>query len=365
LISYFTWICAKSTGGFDVARDPLSDVPKFRKVLAKWFLECGKDYPWRRTQDPYEILVSEVMLQQTRIATVLEKGYYTCFLERFPDPGTLALADDDSLLRAWEGLGYYRRARMLRDAARAVTEHHNGTFPDEFDTLIALPGIGAYTAGALLSFAFDKPAPIVDGNVARVLARLFDFREPVDAGPGRRRIEDWAARLVDPKAPRVFNSAIMELGQTHCAPGRPDCTACPVSAFCTATDPVSLPIRKPRPRPTQVEEHAIFARRPDGSVLLERMVGGRREGFWRLPLRPVAALSRLRCIATSRYSITRYRVTLHIHEADPEALPADEPQDGGKTTERWHAPTDLAELPIAAPFRRALDSLLAKQHNPA
>ncbi len=341
-----------------MARDPLSDVSEFRKALGGWFSECGRDYPWRRTPDPYAILVSEVMLQQTRIATVLERGYYTRFLERFPDPEALARADDESLLRAWEGLGYYRRARMLRDAARAVVERHGGVFPDDFDTLLALPGIGAYTAGALLSFAFNKPAPIVDGNVARVLARLFDFREPVDAGAGRRQIDDWSARLVDPEAPRVFNSALMELGQTHCAPGRPDCECCPVAAFCTASEPAALPVRKPRPRPTKVEEHAIFVRRPDGAVLLERMHGGRREGFWRLPLRAVEALAGLRRIATSQYSITRYRVTLHIHEADPEALPAAQ-ADAGGSVERWHAVADLARLPVAAPFRRALDSLLA------
>jgi len=302
------------------------------------------------------------MLQQTRIATVLDRGYYSKFLERFPDPQALARADDDSLLRTWEGLGYYRRARMLREAARAVTERFDGVFPDDFETLISLPGIGAYTAGAVLSFAFNKPAPIVDGNVGRVLARMFDFQKPVDGGAGRKQIESWAGDLVDPANPRVFNSALMELGQTHCVPGQPDCGGCPVAAFCKAKDPADLPLRKPRPRPTQTEEHAIFVRRPDGSVLLERMHGGRREGFWRLPLRPAEALAELPRISTTRYSITRYRVTLHVHEAPPESFPAPEP-NGGKMAEKWHASAELAHLPIAAPFRRALNSLLANRPN--
>ena len=302
------------------------------------------------------------MLQQTRIATVLEKGYYSKFLERFPNPQALARANDDLLLRTWEGLGYYRRARMLREAARAVTERYDGIFPDDFDELIALPGIGAYTAGAVLSFAFNKPVPIIDGNVARVLARIFDFRKPVDGGAGRRQIESWARDLVDPANPRVFNSALMELGQTHCVPGRPDCGGCPVTGFCRAKNPVDLPLRKPRPRPTQIEEHAIFVRRPDGSVLLEHMRGGRREGFWRLPLRPAEALTELPRISTTRYSITRYRVTLHVHEAPPGTFPAPE-SNGEKEAEKWHAATELSNLPIAAPFRRALNSLLANHPN--
>ena len=165
-----------------MSRDPLSNPPAFRRTLVAWFGRHARDYPWRRTRDPYAILVSEVMLQQTRIATVLERGFYGNFLTRFPTPAALAAATDDELLRAWEGLGYYRRARMLRDTARAVIKRHGGRFPADPAALLALPGIGRYTAGALLSFAFEIPAPIVDGNIARVLARLFDFHLPIDRG---------------------------------------------------------------------------------------------------------------------------------------------------------------------------------------
>ena len=165
--------------------DPLEDPAAFRRALAAWFRREGRDYPWRRTRDPYAILVSEVMLQQTQVATVLGRGFYTRFLERFPDTATLAAVDDDALLKAWEGLGYYRRARMLREAARAVEQGHGGRFPETFDEILALPGVGRYTAGAVLSFAFGKPSPVVDGNVARVLSRVLDSADPIDAGPTR------------------------------------------------------------------------------------------------------------------------------------------------------------------------------------
>ncbi|RYD37330.1 MAG: A/G-specific adenine glycosylase, partial [Verrucomicrobiaceae bacterium] len=152
-------------------RDALEDQDAFREALAVWFSENGRDYPWRRTREPYAILVSEVMLQQTQIATVLGRGFYTRFLDSFPDAGSLARADDAAILKAWEGLGYYRRVRMLRETARAVITDHGGRFPDGIAQLMALPGVGRYTAGALRSFAFDLPAAVVDGNVSRVLSR--------------------------------------------------------------------------------------------------------------------------------------------------------------------------------------------------
>jgi len=335
---------------------PLANPPAFRRALVSWFQKHARDYPWRRTRDPYAILISEVMLQQTRIATVLERGFYEKFLTRFPNPAELAAANDDELLRAWEGLGYYRRARMLRDTARAVVERHGGSFPDDPDTLLALPGIGRYTAGALLSFAFEIPAPIVDGNIARVLSRLFDFHQPIESSAAQTQLWDWAGTLLDRHRPHDFNSALMEIGQTLCTPRNPDCKACPVRSYCGAEDPATLPVRKPRPKPTEVTEHALLARRPDGSVLLQPATGGRRNGLWQLPLRSEKSLAGLPLLHTSRYTITRYRVTLHIHQATPDALPPADQAD----LERWHKPAELAAAPMAAPFRRALDSLLAK-----
>ncbi len=325
--------------------DPLEKPDEFRAALAEWFGTQGKDYPWRRTRDPYAILVSEVMLQQTQIATVLGRGFYTRFLERFPDSATLAAADDDPLLKAWEGLGYYRRARMLRDAARAVETEHGGRFPDTFEAVLALPGVGRYTAGAVMSFAFGKPAAIVDGNVARVLSRLLDSADPIDAGPTLKRLWEVAGELLDEDDPRVHNSALMELGQTHCRPGVPDCLGCPVGRFCRCPDPSALPVKAKRVKTTEVVEDLVFLRRGK-RVLLRKLEEGRRAGMWRLPEGP----GRGDPLYQGKYGITRYRVTMRVRAA------AKGRRKGGG--EAWHALDDLDELVMPPADRAALKNLL-------
>jgi A/G-specific adenine glycosylase len=320
-----------------------------RKALAAWFVDHGRDYPWRRTTDPYAILVSEVMLQQTRIGAVLGKGYYGRFLTEFPDPNTLAAADDTRLLKAWEGLGYYRRARMLRETARAVVERHGGGFPCGWDELLELPGVGRYTAGAVRAFAFGLPGAVVDGNVARVLARLMDFREPVDTPAGRSHMQAWAEVLERGGDPRIHNAALMELGQTHCRPRAPDCGACPVARYCQAGDPAALPVKRQRVPATAVDEHAVWRRDRRGRLLLTRESGTRRTGLWQLPLRAAAELDGLPLLADTAYTITRYRVRLRVYQGC-----------GGRRGcgEEWFAPDELAALPMAAPFRRVVESLL-------
>jgi A/G-specific adenine glycosylase len=332
-------------------RSPLDAPDEFRAALRAWFDKNGKDYPWRRTRQPYAVLVSEVMLQQTQIATVLGRGFYTRFLERFPDVASLAAAEDDPLLKAWEGLGYYRRARLLRESARAVIARHGGEFPSDPAALLALPGIGRYTAGALLSFAFEIPAPLVDGNVARVLTRLFDHAAPIDAGPTLKWLWDIAGQLLDPDHPRAYNSALMELGQTHCRPGLPDCLACPVAAFCRTREPAALPVKAKRQTLEALDEHAIHALR-DGEILLARQGKGRREGMWRLPLRDPALLVGLPPRHRRKYGITRYRVTLHLHDCPPEH-PAARPGEG----EEWVALDELAARVMPPADRAALAAL--------
>lgn len=331
----------------------LVDPEGFRALLASWFAKHGKDYPWRRTREPYEILISEVMLQQTQIATVLGKGYYTGFLKTFPDVHALAAADDAALLKAWEGLGYYRRARMLRETARAVIERHGGKFPSDLEGLLGLPGIGRYTAGALRAFAFHVPAVLVDGNVARVLARLMACEEPVDGSSGQKQMWNWAEVLADPENPAVHHAALMELGQTLCRPGVPDCLACPVSRFCKTREPASLPVKARKTAATQVTEHALWLRDGKGRLLLHHESGKRRTGLWKLPVREAAELSRLPVIAEHRYSITRYRVTLKVHDGD-RAKPQLRPVDG----DVWLAVDEIPQLAMAAPFRRAVERLL-------
>ena len=328
----------------------------FRDALVTWFARHGKDYPWRRTREAYAVLVSEVMLQQTQIATVLGKGYYTRFLETFPDLASLAAADDERLLKAWEGLGYYRRARMLRETARAVIARHGGKFPQEPEELLELPGIGRYTAGALRAFAFDLPGALVDGNVVRVLARLMNFTAPVDDAKGGRQMWEWAEVLEDRQQPRLYNSALMELGQTRCRPGVPDCGGCPVARFCSAKTPERLPVKRQKTLVTAVDEHALWLRDGSGRLLLHCEDGKRRTGLWKLPTRAAAEISQLAVLAEQRYAITRYRVRLRVH-------------DGGAGRfvlaqgEAWMALETVARLPMPSPFRAVVTRLLEESTN--
>ncbi len=338
---------------------PLRDLPplgrpeEFRDALTAWFRECGKEYPWRRTRDPYRVLVSEIMLQQTRISTVIEGRYFERFLEVFPDVGSLAGAADGPLLKAWEGLGYYRRVRMLRETARAVVADHGGCFPSDECELLRLPGIGPYTAAALRAFAFGLSAVVVDGNVARVLARIMDWRESVDGGEGMRRVKGWAARLADPVKPWEYHSALMELGQTHCRPAVVECGVCPVARFCKTRAPLSLPVKVARPRPERIEEHALWVRDRSGRVLLHCEAGARRTGLWKLPLRDASDLGGVPVVYEASYGITRFRVSLAVYGVDAGVVP--ELREG----DAWISVEDLPGLAMAAPFRRAVERLLA------
>lgn len=325
----------------------------FRESLGDWYERNARDYPWRRTMDPYEVWVSEVMLQQTQITTVLSRNHYGRFLAAFPDVSSLAGAEDEPLLKAWEGLGYYRRARMMRSTAQALMERHAGAFPSDLPSLLALPGIGRYTAGAIRAFAFALPAVLLDGNGIRVLARLMDFRQPVDQAKPLAQLWDWAAMLADDHHPRRYHAALMELGQTRCRPGFPDCLACPVSGFCQTRTPECLPAKSPKPPPTRLAEHALWVVRPDGSLLLHRESGSRRTGLWKLPLRDAETAAGFPQLATLDYSITRFRITLCLHDASAAADVLQlEPGDA------WVSLHDWESLALAAPFRKAIQRML-------
>jgi A/G-specific adenine glycosylase len=330
---------------------PFTAKTKFRKALADWFTRVGKDYPWRRTREPYPILVSEMMLQQTQIATVLGKSYYTRFLEKFPDIESLAQADDERLLKAWEGLGYYRRARMLRETARAILANHDGIFPEDEAALLDLPGIGPYTAAALSAFAFGKPSGLVDGNVSRIFSRLMADSSPIDEAKVIRKHREWALELCDPSNAHIHHHAIMELGQTICRPGRPACELCPISHFCKCTEPEKLPIKKPAVKITELNEYAVFCRDSSERILLHRESGKRRNGLWKLPLRSSLECRGFDQIYESVYTITRYRVALKVFMI--------EDQDAVSLLEgdEWVTSDRLVELPLAAPFKAAIQEL--------
>lgn len=209
-----------------------NDILDFRRALLSWFEKYGRDLPWRRTRDPYRIWVSEVMLQQTRVNTVIP--YYRDFIDRFPDIRALATADLAEVLKCWEGLGYYARARNLHDAARNIVAKMNGNLPADYEKLRELQGIGDYIASAVASLAFDLPYPVVDGNVKRVLARLYRIDSPVSSARTMKVFREKARNLLDPGEPRQFNQAMMELGALTCRPREPDCSECPVADHCGA-----------------------------------------------------------------------------------------------------------------------------------
>jgi len=202
----------------------------FRKQLLEWFRQFQRDLPWRRTTDPYRIWLSEIMLQQTRVAAAIP--YYERFLQRFPDVHALAAAPQEEVLRLWSGLGYYRRARNLQKAAQQIVAKHGGQFPARLDDVLALPGVGNYSAAAILSIGFGEKHAVLDGNVARVVARLGAIRGDLREPQRWQELQKNADRLLEPKSPGDWNQAVMELGATLCTPKSPQCLLCPVAQFC-------------------------------------------------------------------------------------------------------------------------------------
>ncbi len=337
------------------SQHPLNNTQAFQNALSRWFKVEGKHYPWRNTTDPWAILVSEIMLQQTQVSTVLGSGHgghYSRFMALYPTPRTMAEASEQEILKAWEGLGYYRRARNLHAAAKAITHDHCGDFPRNFEPILALPGIGRYTAGAVASFAYNEPQPIVDANVARVFSRLFDYQKRIDTTTGSKQLWQWAADLVPQKNPRTYNSALMELGQTYCSNKSPNCPQCPVRSFCQCADPSALPIKKSPTKVTRIDEYAVFSRDSHGRILLQQeKAGDRREGMWSLPRRDQTEIQDLALALKTTYSITRYHVTLHTYTSHPDiTIPL--------SNEQWFSLEELEDLPMPSPYRKALESLL-------
>ena len=321
----------------------------FRRSLLCWYRQNARDLPWRRTTDPYAILVSEFMLQQTQVATVIP--YYNDWLRRFPDFASLAAASEHDVLHAWQGLGYYARARNLRAAAIAVVEKHGGIFPKNVESIMNLPGIGRYTANAVATFAFDQPVPIVEANIARVLSRIFDVQAPIDTSAGRERLWATATQLLPRRHAGRYNSAFMELGALVCGV-RPKCQSCPVKTFCRTSDPAVLPRKKARPAlELRTEHHGFTLRRR--RVLLEQSQD-RWRGMWILP-RLKSAPEAGRPLHRSEFPFTHHRITLAVYSD----VPSRRKPIG---SQRWFPISDLSSIPLPSPHRRALDDILSSAH---
>ena len=245
------------------------ELTSFRRQLLAWFRQFQRDLPWRRRKDPYAIWLSEIMLQQTRVAAVIP--YYERFLARFPDVRALAEAPQEEVLRLWSGLGYYSRARNLQKAAQQIVALHSGEFPQDEESILALPGIGSYTGAAILSIAFGAKHAVLDGNVARVLARLGTIRGDLRESRRWQSLQRTAGDLLDPQSPGAWNQAMMELGAMVCTPRAPQCRVCPAAKFCRARqsgDPESFPEKRKKPEAVQIVLAAAVLHTPRGQTLL-------------------------------------------------------------------------------------------------
>jgi A/G-specific adenine glycosylase len=346
---------AAATTGATVGRRP-REARAVARALETWYAEAKRDLPWRRTRDPYRIWIAEMMLQQTTVRAVIP--YYTRFLKTFPTVRALARAPLPRVLAAWSGLGYYRRARHLHAAARRVVEVHGGILPEDDAALRALPGIGRYTSGAIRSIAFGAPAPILDGNVARVLARLHALRGPTASH--QRRLWDEAAALVAvARAPGVLNQALMELGALVCAPERPACGACPLRLRCgarAAGAQEAIPAPRRRRAPVDLTQIVALVERRGRYLMRRRDGAALMEGLWEFPalgdggidglrLRPLEVVARL------RHSITYRNIRVEVRRARLLA----EPRGGAW---RWVAPAALARLPVSSLVTKVLGRVI-------
>ena len=331
-------------------------IRKFQRELLVWFDSHARDLPWRRTDDPYQIWVSEIMLQQTRVTAVLD--YYSRFLSLFPTVAALALAKEPEVLAAWSGLGYYRRAKMMHRAAQVVVGEHQGTLPTTAAELRNLPGIGEYTSSAIASIAFGERVAVVDGNVERVLLRVFPSDErPATSGAQAKWLRDRAASLVDPQRPGDFNQSMMELGATVCLPQRPLCLQCPVHQFCATRGEHQAP--PPKKMRTRQIAYALLCRDRAGTtqVLLQRRPesASLMPGMWELPEVAMQPHDHQRLEIALRHAITvtnyRVRVLRFSEQEASDRWPAQ------RYPRQWAKSSELGSLPLTGLARKILQRL--------
>ncbi len=344
---------------------------RLRRRLLAWYARHARDLPWRRSRDPYRVWISEVMLQQTQVATVRE--YFRRFVRELPNVRRLAAADEHDVLRLWEGLGYYRRARQLHAAARQIVDLHGSQFPEDVETLQTLPGIGRYTAGAIASIAFARRAPILEANTTRLLCRLLGYRGAPAASAGQRLLWATAEDILPRKNVAQFNQALMELGSLVCTPTEPQCDGCPLATLCRARESGlqhRIPRRKARQKVTELREAAVVVRK-NGRVLMRQCADGERwAGLWDFPRFEIEAESPramheeiaakvrrqtgITCqlgkpIKTLKHGVTRYRIALDCYTAE---YVSGRVRSGNGSCVRWTAPAELANLPLSTTGRK-------------
>lgn len=342
-------------------------------ALLSWFKTHQRPLPWRRNYDPYQVWISEIMLQQTQVTTALP--YFERFIAAVPNVKALAVIPEDHLLKLWEGLGYYSRARNLQKAARIIVEKHRGVFPQDFDQILGLPGVGRYTAGAICSIAFEQDTPVVDGNVMRVLSRIDDFREEI----GKNSAYFWmrAKELLPSGQARDFNQGMMELGALVCTPKKPLCEKCPLQRDCkgfAAGSAEALPNKEPSRSKIKVQV-AIGILEKDGKIFIQkRQDSGLMAGLWEFPggklekheslesalRREVLEetglkLKNIRFFMNLHHAYTRYLVDLHCFLAEPES---GEVSLTAASESRWIDPKQLLELPFPAANVKIIEKYL-------
>jgi A/G-specific adenine glycosylase len=341
----------------------------FRRRLLAWFAKHKRDLPWRHSVNPYRIWVSEVMLQQTTVK--MAEPHFVRFLKAFPTVKHLAAADESQVLRMWEGLGYYRRARSMHAAAKQIVAEYGGKFPRDVATLQILPGIGRYTAGAIVSMAYDLRAPILETNTVRVLARLLAYPDDTTKSAGQKILWSAAEEILPQSNIAHFNQAMMELGSLVCAPSNPKCDACPVMMLCGAFQAGvqhEIPKLAVKQKITAIREASIVVRKNGHVLVRQRSADERWAGMWDFPRFEITSegplfvrdelINKLRAqtgitatpgtvITTLKHGVTRYRITLDCYAAEYVS---------GRTSAdkatRWMRPSELGELPLSVTARK-------------
>ena len=348
-----------------------------RRKLLKWFDENQRDLPWRKKKTPYRIWVSEIMLQQTQVATVVD--YFNRFIKQFPNVKKLAAANESDVLKLWEGLGYYRRARQMHAAAKIVVEKHGGRFPTNFDDVLALPGIGRYTAGAILSIALDQTQPILEGNTIRLFARLMTMKSDPRSKENQKALWEFSETILPRKRAGDFNQSLMELGSEVCHPKRPKCLICPIQGLCPTfvqglQDQIPAPSKKMVYE--DINEAVVVVQRGAKFLVRQCATGERWEGLWDFPryslekannnadLRAEFLADKLKdqtglsaelqpTNQSIKHAVTRFRIKLDCYQTGPVKGRLKK----SPTPMKWMTVDEIAETPLSVTGRKIANTL--------